>query len=69
MGAKLNNKTHLLNTFLDYLSRFGRIWFHSLQKVPQNYDLKIFLYTKTEESKVAEFYADFKSVLKNGQKI
>jgi hypothetical protein len=26
MGAKLKSKTHLQNTFLDFLSRFLRIW-------------------------------------------
>ncbi len=26
MGAKLNSKTHLQNTFFDFLSRFVRVW-------------------------------------------
>ncbi len=33
MGAKLKTKTHLQNTFFDFLSRFLRIWLQSLQKV------------------------------------
>ena len=33
MGAKLKSKTHLQNTFFDFLSRFLRIWLQSLQKV------------------------------------
>jgi hypothetical protein len=34
MGAKLKSKTHLLNTFFDFLSRFLRVWLQSLKKVP-----------------------------------
>jgi hypothetical protein len=26
MGAKLKSKTHLLNMFFDFLSRFLRVW-------------------------------------------
>ncbi len=33
MGAKLKSKTHLLNTFFDFLSRFLRVWLQSLKKV------------------------------------
>ncbi len=33
MGAKYKSKTHLLNTFLDFLRRFLRVWFQSLKKV------------------------------------
>jgi hypothetical protein len=33
MGAKLKSKTHLLNTFFDFLSRFLRVRHQSLQKV------------------------------------
>jgi hypothetical protein len=33
MGAKLKSKTHLQNTFLDFLSRFLRVWLQSLKKV------------------------------------
>jgi hypothetical protein len=33
MGAKLKSKTHLQNTFFDFLRRFLRIWIQSLQKV------------------------------------
>jgi hypothetical protein len=33
MGAKLKSKTHLQNTFFDFLSRFLRTWLQSLQKV------------------------------------
>ncbi len=33
MGAKLKSKTHLLNTFFDFLCRFLRVWLQSLKKV------------------------------------
>ncbi len=33
MGAKLKSKTHLLNTFFDFLSRFLRIRLQGLKKV------------------------------------
>ncbi len=33
IGAKLKSKTHLQNTFFDFLNRFLRIWLQSLQKV------------------------------------
>ncbi len=33
MGAKLKSKTHLQNTFFDFLSRFLRVWLQSLKKV------------------------------------
>ncbi len=32
LGAKLKSKTHLQNTFFDFLSRFLRIWLQSLKK-------------------------------------
>ncbi len=40
MGAKLKSKTHLLNTFFDFLSRFLRVWLQSLKKLliwPKNF--------------------------------
>ncbi len=33
MGAKLKSKTHLQNTFFDFLSRSLRVWLQSLKKV------------------------------------
>ncbi len=33
MGAKLKSKTHLQNTFFDFLSRFLRVLLQSLKKV------------------------------------
>ncbi len=70
MGSKLKSKTHLLNTFFDFLSRFLRVWLQSLKKVliwPKNFFLK-----KTKKvSKNAEFHADFESiekVVKNAHK-
>ncbi len=71
MGAKLKSKTHLLNMFFDFLSRFLRVRLQSLQKViicpPKN-----FCGTKSEKIlKNAEVDADFESVekvLKNAQK-
>jgi hypothetical protein len=32
MGAKLKSKTHLLNTFFDFLSRFMQIWLQKFAK-------------------------------------
>ncbi len=64
MGAKLKSKTHLQNTFFDFLSRFLRVWLQSLKKVliwPKNF----FLLKKSKKvSKNAEFHADFESVEK-----
>ncbi len=33
MGAKLKSKTHLLNTFFWFLSRFMRVWLQGFQKM------------------------------------
>jgi hypothetical protein len=64
MGAKLKSKTHLLNTFFDFLSRFLRIRLQSLQKV-LIWPPKIFFWKKSEKiSKNAEFHADLESVEK-----
>jgi hypothetical protein len=67
MGAKLKSKTHLLNTFFDFLSRFLRVWLHSLKKVltwpkKENFEKSKKVY------KNAEFHADFESVEKMHQK-
>jgi hypothetical protein len=35
MGAKLKSKTHLLNTFFDFLSCFLRFWLQCLDQVLQ----------------------------------
>jgi hypothetical protein len=62
MGAKLKSKTHLLNTFFDFLSRFLRISSKSSKKV---HDLKNFFWENIEKGvKNAEFHADFESVEK-----
>ncbi len=64
MGAKLKSKTHLLNKFFDFFSRFLRIWLQSLQKV-LIWPKKIVFWKKSEKiSKNAEFHADFESVEK-----
>jgi hypothetical protein len=57
MGAKLKSKTHLLNTFFDFLSRFLRVWLQSLKN-------KFFWKKLKKVSKNAEFHADFESVEK-----
>jgi hypothetical protein len=62
MGAKLKSKTHLQNTFFDFLSRFLRIWLQSFQKV-LIYQKKCFFFIKKYISN-AEFHADFESVEK-----
>jgi hypothetical protein len=64
MGAKLKSKTHLLNTFFDFLSRFLRIWLQSLKKVLIWPKKKKCLKKSIKVSKNAEFYADFESVEK-----
>ncbi len=62
MGAKLKSKTHLLNKFFDFLSRFLLVWFQSLKKV-LIWPKKIFLLKKSKKVlKNAEFHADFESV-------
>ena len=62
MGAKLKSKTHLQNTFFDFLSRFLRVWLQSLKKV-LIWPLKNFFGKKLKKvSKNAEFHADFESV-------
>jgi hypothetical protein len=33
MGAKFKSKTHLQNTFFDFLIRFLRVWLQSLKKL------------------------------------
>ncbi len=64
MGAKLKSKTHLLNMFFDFLSRFLRICSQSSKKV-LIWPKKIFLGQKSEKgSKNAEFHADFNHVEK-----
>ncbi len=62
MGAKLKSKTHLQNTFFDFLSRVLRVWLQSLKKVltwPNQ-----FFFKSKKVSKNAEFHADFESVEK-----
>ncbi len=63
IGAKLKSKTHLQNTFFDFLSRFLRIWLQSLQKV-LIWPKTIFFEKSKIISKNAEFHADFESVEK-----
>jgi hypothetical protein len=63
MGAKLKSKTHLLNTFFDFLSRFLLFGFKVWKKY--KYDQKKFFLKKSKKvSKNAEFHADFESVEK-----
>jgi hypothetical protein len=57
MGAKLKSKTHLQNTFFDFLSRFLRVW--SKFEKSTNVTLKKYFFEKNEE-----FHADFESVKK-----
>ncbi len=64
MGAKLKSKTHLLNTFFDFLSRFLRVWRQSLKKILIWPKKKIFFFKSKKVSKNAEFHADFESVEK-----
>jgi hypothetical protein len=64
MGAKMKSKTHLLNKFFDFLSRFLRVWLQSLKKV-LIWHKKIFFLKKSKKvPKNAEFHADFESVKK-----
>ncbi len=52
MGAKLKSKTHLQNTFFDFLSRFLRVLLQSLK----------FFFLNQKGVKISEFHADFESV-------
>ncbi len=61
MGAKLKSKTHLQNTFFDFLSRLLRIWvsknaefhadFESVEKVGKNEPKKSYKQNKFDEHK------------------
>ncbi len=64
MGAKLKSKTHLQNTFFDFLSRFLRVWLQSSKKVLIRPLKNFFLKKSKKVSKNAEFHADFESVEK-----
>ncbi len=63
MGAKLKSKTHLLNTFFDFVSRFLRVLLQSFQKViicpKKNVNQK-----RYQQSKNPEFHAGFEYVEK-----
>ncbi len=61
MGAKLKSKTHLLNRFFDFLSRFFAHLASTIEK-------KNFFEKSIKVSKNAEFHADFESVEKVGKK-
>jgi hypothetical protein len=60
----LKSKTHLQNTFFDFMSHFLRVWLQSLKKILK-WPKQIFLFKKFKKvSKNAEFHADFESVEK-----
>ena len=68
MDVKLKSKTHLQNTFFDFLSRFLCVWLQSLKKVIIWSLKKLFLKKSKKVSKNAEFHADLnplKKLLKN----
>ncbi len=72
MGAKLKSKTHLLNTFFDFLSNFLRVWLQSLKKV-QIRPKKIFCFEKIKKmcKKTQNFMLilnPLKRLLKNAHK-
>ncbi len=64
MGAKLKSKTHLLNAFFDFLSRFLRVWLQSLKKVLLWHKKNFFWKKSKKISKNPEFQANFESVEK-----
>ncbi len=64
MGAKLKSKTHLLNTFFDFLSRFLRVWLQSLKKVLIWPKKKFLGKNQKRCQKNPEFHAHFESVEK-----
>ncbi len=55
MGAKLKSKTHLQNTFFDFLSRFLRVWLQNLKKVIIWPNFFYFFFLLKKVSKNAEF--------------
>jgi hypothetical protein len=61
MGAKLKSKTHLLDTFFDFFSRFLRVWLQSLKKVLM-WPKKIFVGKKLK--KVSKTHAPKKVISK-----
>jgi hypothetical protein len=61
MGAKLKSKTHLINTFFDFLSCFAWKFEKSTNMI---FKTKFFLKKIKKGVKNAEFHADFKSVEK-----
>jgi hypothetical protein len=72
MGAKLKSKTHLQNTFFDFLSRFfahlASKFAKSANMIPQFF---ILFFLSKKISKNADFHADFESaekVVKNAPK-
>ncbi len=71
MGAKLKSKTHLLDTFFDFLSRFLRVWLQSLKKVLIWPKKKLFLKKSKKVSKTQNFTLisnPLKKLLKNAPK-
>ena len=68
MGVKLDSKTHLENTFFDFLSRFGRICLKSLQKVLIIPPKIFFEKNSYRIPKNVQFHADFKSFKFNAKK-
>ncbi len=63
MGAKLKSKTHLQNTFLDFLSRFLRVWLWSLKKV-LIWPKKIFLWKNQERCQKTQNFTLISNPLK-----
>jgi hypothetical protein len=43
MGAKLKSKTHLQNTFFDFLSHFLRVWLQLFQRIRNQREILRFL--------------------------
>ncbi len=70
MGAKLKSKTHLQNTFFDFLSRFLRVWLQRLKKV-QIWPKKIFFDKKSKRCQKTQNFTlisnSLKKLWKNAQ--
>ena len=71
MGTKLKSKTHLQNTFFDFLSRFLCVWLQSLKEV-QIWPKNIFFFLNQKRCQKTQNFTlisnPLKKLLKNARK-